>query len=722
MPEGSKRKGPGFSSLILGSLILGIAAGLFFGDLAAPLQVLGQAYVGLLQMTVLPYILFSLIGNIGRLTRAQAGILARTGLIVLLALWAMAGLVVIAMAMALPHIPTGSFFSTSLVSSPPALDFLGLFIPSNLFQSLSSNAVPAVVLFSLLFGVALMEFDDKKSLLDQLDLLSRVLQKVNGMVVKLTPLGIFAITASAAGTLTLAEFGRLQAYLLTLTLAVLLLTLWVYPLLICAFTGLRWRRVVMASRDALLTAFVLGSVFAVIPLLIESIRRIIQEVEAEEPIDEHLPQLMLPLAYPFPDAGKILTLMFIPFAAWFYGNPLSMEEMGGLLLLGPIVMLGKVVTAVPFLLDMLEIPADIFQLFLASGVLMGRLSDMVGAMHLITFSVVTTMIVVGGKTISMRKLLASLGVVAAATAGMVVVINLVLFQSYKSSYDGSDVLLQMKALQTDVSIVVEKESGPNPMPLKPGQLHADRIAETGELRVGFVPDNLPFTFFNANGQLVGLDIDLMQELAADIGVSLVFVPYSIDQLGDALRNDHFDIAISGITATAERSRDVLFTDPYLYVNMALVVPDFRKRELRDEQHVRDIPDLKLGVGAGSYFADRAREHFQQATIVPLASEADFFNQKHDLDALVTSAEGGSAWTLLYPEFTTVNPVNNKESAPLAFAIPFEMNMEEYLELWIELRKLDGTMDRLFDYWILGQADDGKSHRWSVIRDVLGWIE
>ena len=94
MPEGSKRKGPGFSSLILGSLILGIAAGLFFGDLAAPLQVLGQAYVGLLQMTVLPYILFSLIGNIGRLTRAQAGILARTGLIVLLALWAMAGLVV----------------------------------------------------------------------------------------------------------------------------------------------------------------------------------------------------------------------------------------------------------------------------------------------------------------------------------------------------------------------------------------------------------------------------------------------------------------------------------------------------------------------------------------------------------------------------------------------------------------------------------------------------
>ena len=106
----------------------------------------------------------------------------------------------------------------------------------------------------------------------------------------------------------------------------------------------------------------------------------------------------------------------------------------------------------------------------------------------------------------------------------------------------------------------------------------------------------------------------------------------------------------------------------------------------------------------------------------LGKQGAILHPKNDLDALVTSAEGGSAWTLLHPEYTTINPVDNKESAPLAFAIPFEMSMEEYLELWIELRKLDGTMDRLFNYWILGQADDGKSHRWSVIRDVLGWIE
>ena len=53
---------------ILISLGLGIAVGLFAGELAEPLRFLGDAFVGLLQMTVLPYIVVSLIANVGRLS------------------------------------------------------------------------------------------------------------------------------------------------------------------------------------------------------------------------------------------------------------------------------------------------------------------------------------------------------------------------------------------------------------------------------------------------------------------------------------------------------------------------------------------------------------------------------------------------------------------------------------------------------------------------------
>ncbi|MGI9441102.1 MAG: cation:dicarboxylate symporter family transporter, partial [Rubripirellula sp.] len=53
-------------------LVLGVACGLLFGDYCGHLQVLGQAYVGLLQMTVLPYLLLSLVSKMGRLDPAQA--------------------------------------------------------------------------------------------------------------------------------------------------------------------------------------------------------------------------------------------------------------------------------------------------------------------------------------------------------------------------------------------------------------------------------------------------------------------------------------------------------------------------------------------------------------------------------------------------------------------------------------------------------------------------
>ena len=53
---------------ILIGLALGIALGFFVGELAAPLKGVGDIFVGLLQMTVLPYIIVTLTANVGRLS------------------------------------------------------------------------------------------------------------------------------------------------------------------------------------------------------------------------------------------------------------------------------------------------------------------------------------------------------------------------------------------------------------------------------------------------------------------------------------------------------------------------------------------------------------------------------------------------------------------------------------------------------------------------------
>ena len=158
-----------FSTLIWIGLCLGLGVGIFFGEICSSLKIIGDIYIGLLQMTVLPYIIVSLILNIGRMTTSEARILAGKGIRILLMLWGIGAVMVIAFGFSFPKSKTGSLFSTSMIESPTPVNILDLFIPSNLFYSLSGNLVPAVVLFCIFFGVALLGIKNKTVLLDQLD-------------------------------------------------------------------------------------------------------------------------------------------------------------------------------------------------------------------------------------------------------------------------------------------------------------------------------------------------------------------------------------------------------------------------------------------------------------------------------------------------------------------------------------------------------------------------
>jgi hypothetical protein len=66
-----------FTLKILTGLFLGVFTGLFLGEMAAPFSVAGEVFIGLLQMTVLPYIVVSLVSNLGGISWTE-----RRGLLV----------------------------------------------------------------------------------------------------------------------------------------------------------------------------------------------------------------------------------------------------------------------------------------------------------------------------------------------------------------------------------------------------------------------------------------------------------------------------------------------------------------------------------------------------------------------------------------------------------------------------------------------------------------
>ncbi len=710
--------------MILAALLAGLATGLFLGDDAGAFRTIGDVYVGLLQMTVLPYIVFSLIASIGRLSLTEGKRLAVISVSVLAVLWAIGAFTVFIMSFSLPSRVTGAFFSSTLIEPPEPVDFIQLFVPSNPFHSLANNVAPAVVIFCMLFGVAMIAVRSKETLLGHFDVILETLIRVNGFIVALSPLGIFAITATAAGTLSFEEFGRLQAYLLTFAFSVCLLTFLVLPMLIAACTPFTYRDILAASKDALITVFVVQSLFVVIPMLAEGIRGLMEKYRKEGLETSPSPDFVIPLAYPFPHLGKVLTLVFIPFAAWFYGAPMAFEDYPWILGTGLVLSFGKVITTIPFLLDMQELPSDIFQLFLLSSVFAGGLSDLVGAMHLVAFTILTTALVTGLVRLNRMKLFALLVLTAVLTSMMIGTTRLVLSEGAGRSPGKEQVLEGMQLLQEEQPARVLSTAAPNPVPLAPGESRLKRISERGILRVGFQPDHLPFSFLNARNELVGFDIDLAHRLARDLGVAIEFVPFSVTTLPEQLAKDHFDTAMSGIPATTRRSAQMLLSDPYMDATFGLVVPDHLKTVFADLESIQRRGPFNLGVLARSVFSEQIAEVFPTAQVSELESEKDFFEDPaRNLDALLTSAEGGAAWTLIYPSYTVVNPFPRPLKVPLSF--PFggpDPRFENFLDNWIELKRRDGTVDELYDHWILGRGVNTRGPRWSILRDVLGWVD
>ena len=195
-----KKRKFGIATQVFIGLGLGLLVGVFFGEDAAFLKIGGDAFIALLQITVIPYVMVALITSLGRLTLADAKALGLHGGSILLVLWAVGLVVVLLSPLAFPDWPSASFFNVSEIEAAKPVDFLKLYIPANVFSSLSNAVVPAIVVFSILFGLALINVKNKERVLDFLSTVGDGLMVITGFVGRIAPYGVFAITASAAGT------------------------------------------------------------------------------------------------------------------------------------------------------------------------------------------------------------------------------------------------------------------------------------------------------------------------------------------------------------------------------------------------------------------------------------------------------------------------------------------------------------------------------------------
>src|SRR5215813_1778078 len=285
------------ASWVLVGGLAGVLAGIMFGERCAVLSPVGFIYVGLLQAAVYPYLICSLLHGLGSLEPGKAWRLFKKGWIFYVAAWLLTLGCLAALAQALPPVAPAVIGVTP--REPQSITkLLGLLVPTDLFTALSQNYVPAVVIFCIFYGVALQTVKDKASLLSILDTVRLASLRFWNWIVRLAPIGVFALFAVTAGTTAPADLVNMSFYLVLFLIGTLIVAFWVLPALVAALAPVAHREVIAELRAALAIAVVTTLSVAALPFVVEATRKLADRCGISDPGREDIIRTNLSVAYP----------------------------------------------------------------------------------------------------------------------------------------------------------------------------------------------------------------------------------------------------------------------------------------------------------------------------------------------------------------------------------------------------------------------------------------
>jgi ABC-type amino acid transport substrate-binding protein len=414
-------------------------------------------------------------------------------------------------------------------------------------------------------------------------------------------------------------------------------------------------------------------------------------------------------------------LSFVLFAGWFSNSSVPVSKYFTFATTGFFTFFGDPTVAIPFLLNLLQIPSDTFRFFLVADNLVGaRFGTLLAAMYTLVLAVLGASAVRGLLRISWPKLVRYGAITLVLTFATIGATRWFFEYIVGHEYQDYRSFIAMDLSRQQVPATTYKSSLPSPAPHDAQKSRLGEIHNRGYIRIGYFKDALPFVFTNDSGNLVGLDVEMAYALAQDMSVTAEFVQIDRTQIASMLNAGYVDIIMCTMAVTVDNARATTLSNSYMDQTLAFIVKDYRRDEFNSRESVKNLKKIRLGILNVPYYTTKVREYLPQADLVMLNSPREFFNRKEDdLDAFVYSAEAGSAWSLIYPAYTVAVPQPDVLAVPLAYAVARgDRELADFINKWIDLKREDRTISRLYDYWILGRNTTDKTPRWSVLRDVL----
>lgn len=256
-----------FNLAVFISLALGVACGLFLPELARSLSWIGDAYLSLLKIILLPLIITAILWAF---CNPDVQGLGRTGLFGG-AFYLLSSLAAAAIAVVL----YGFWAPGALATQPQAVEnhaaspgfLIDQLLPENLFLALAEGRILPVILFTLVLGLALWQIAPKARIHfgQTIEALHGAMMVITRWIILLTPLGAFSLMAVLVTRLNAEAFGAVSGFVLLVLTAGLLHALVSLPLLAWIFGRFNPWRYLMQVKEAVMIAFVTASSAAALP-------------------------------------------------------------------------------------------------------------------------------------------------------------------------------------------------------------------------------------------------------------------------------------------------------------------------------------------------------------------------------------------------------------------------------------------------------------------------
>ena len=236
------------------------------------------------------------------------------------------------------------------------------------------------------------------------------------------------------------------------------------------------------------------------------------------------------------------------------------------------------------------------------------------------------------------------------------------------------------------------------------------VLNTGTLRVG-VTLFAPWAARANDGQLVGFEVDVARQLAADMGVEAQLFPYDIDRLIPALESGEIDLIAAGLTITPERALHVNFSAPYAESGIGLATHVERTANVSDAAAL-DSEAITIAAVENSVGAELAQRLWPRAqvrvfTSIEAASAALLAGEVH---GYVEDEPVPTYLSLEHPGTVDVPTGRPLLVSRAGFAVnKGDPDFLAFLNAWIIARQSDTWLPTTASYWF-------ESLRW---RERLG---